>query len=160
MNDFPDSRVKVLFRLEQDPDGWPPARSEGVWAIERGDSEYELDNIPWFARGVANGDRVRVEPDQNGVLWVSERLSWSGRYTVRVIPLAEAPSEVALQEVIDTFAALGVDCEGALPAFKIVALDIPASADLPEVKALLRRGEADGRWGYEEGCIDDRWTSL
>jgi Domain of unknown function (DUF4265) len=160
VDDQPRDRVKVRFRLEQDADGWPPARSEGVWAIERGDSEYELDNVPWFARGVANGDRVRAEPDQDGVLWVSERLRWSGRYTVRVIPLGEGSSELTLQEIIDAFAPLGVDCEGALPALKIVALDIPPSAALIEIKALLRQGEADGRWGYEEGCIDDHWASL
>jgi hypothetical protein len=153
------ARVKVRFRLERDPDGWPPVESEGVWAKPCGGSEYELDNVPWFARGVAFGDRVRVEEDQDGALWVTERVVWSGRYTVRVIPLGDGASEPQLQEIIDAFGPLGAECEGGLPSFKIVALDIPPDARLAEIKTILRRGEADGRWGYEEGCIDDRWSA-
>jgi hypothetical protein len=41
-----------------------------------------------------------------------------------------------------------------------VALDVPPTAALAEVKALSVKGEADGRWGYEEGCIDEVWTAL
>jgi len=51
---------------------------------------------------------------------------------------------------------LDVDCKKALPAFKLVALDIPPDADLAAITRLLREGEVDGRWGYDEGCIDDR----
>jgi hypothetical protein len=153
-------RVKVRFQLERNSDRWPPVESEGVWAKPCGGAEYELDNVPWFARGVAFGDRVRADPDQDGVLWVTERLAWSGRYTVRVIPLGDSASKSQLREIIDAFVPLGAECEGGLPAFKIVALDIPPDARLAEIKAILRRGEADGRWGYEEGCIDDRWSAL
>jgi Domain of unknown function (DUF4265) len=143
---FSSERMKVRFRLQRDLDGWPPVESEGVWAKPCGGAEYELDNVPWFARGFAFGDRVHVEPDQDGVLWVTERLAWSGRYTVRVIPLGDDASEPQLQEIIDAFVPLGADCEGALPSFKIVALDIPPDARLAEIKSVLRRGEADGRW--------------
>jgi hypothetical protein len=152
--------VKVRFRVERDSDGWPPVECEGVWAKPCGGAEWELENVPWFARGVAFGDRVLVEADQVGVLWVTERLIWSGRYTVRVIPLGDGASEHRLQEIIDAFVPLGAECEGGLPSFKIVALDIPPDARLAEIKTILRRGEADGRWGYEEGCIDDRWSAL
>jgi Domain of unknown function (DUF4265) len=158
VGDHSRDRVKVRFQLEQDADGWPPTTTEGVWAIACGDSEYELDNVPWFVRGVACGDRVRAELDEEGILWANERVRWSGHYTIRVIPLGEGSSEAAVQNVIDSFAPLGVACEGGLPAFKIVALDIPPSATVSEIKALLREGEASGRWGYEEGCIDDRWV--
>jgi hypothetical protein len=122
--------------------------------------QYELDNVPWFARGVAFGDSVRAEPDEDDVLWVQERLSWSGRYTARVIPLGDEPAAEQLQMIVDAFSPLGADCEGALPAFKLVALDIPPTARLAEIKALLREGEAGGRWGSEEGCVDARWTAL
>jgi hypothetical protein len=27
-----EDQVKVRFELEQDEDGWPPVRSEGIWA--------------------------------------------------------------------------------------------------------------------------------
>ena len=111
-------------------------------------------------RNVAYGDRVWAEADADGVLRVRERLEWSGRYTIRVIPLGGGQPEAQLQEVIDTFTALGAECEGALPACKLVALDIPPTAALGEIKALLTEGEAAGRWSYEEGCVDERWIAL
>jgi Domain of unknown function (DUF4265) len=125
-----------------------------------GDGEYELENVPWFARGVAFGDRIRAEPDTNGALTAREKVAWSGRYTIRVIPLGEGSSRKQLEEIIAAFSPLGAECEGALPSFKLVAVDVPPSARLAEIKDLLREGEAQGRWGWEEGCIDQRWNAL
>jgi hypothetical protein len=160
MEEPSNDRVRVRFRLERDAEGWPPVESEGVWATPCGEGQYELDNAPWFVRGVAFGDRVRAEPDEDGVLWVQEQLSWSGRYTVRVIPLGDEPAPEQIQMIVDAFSPLGAECEGALPAFTLFALDIPLTARLAEIKALLADGEAEGRWGYEEGCIDARWAAL
>jgi hypothetical protein len=141
-------RVKVRFRLQRGSDGWPPVESEGVWSRPCGGREYELDNVPWFAVGVAFGDRVLAEADDDGVLWVQEHLSWSGRYTIRVIPLGDKAASEQLQSIVELFAALGAECEGALPAFKLVALDIPPIARLAEIKSLLAEGEAEGRWAH------------
>jgi hypothetical protein len=153
-------RVKVRFRLQRDDDGWPPAASEGVWARPCGGREYELDNVPWFVQGVAFGDRVLAEPDDDGVLWMKEHLAWSGRYTIRVIPLGDGAAREQLRSIVDLFAPLGAECEGALPAYKLVALDIPPTGRLDEIKSLLVQGQAEGRWAYEEGCIDARWRAL
>ena len=152
-------RVKVRFILEPEDERWPPVASEGVWARPLSGDQYELDNVPWFARGVAFGDRVRAEVDDDGALVVTERVEWSGRSTVRVIPLGDAPADELVGEVIRDFTALGVSCEGALPSYKLVALDSPWDTDLSRIKALLVAGETDGRWEYEEGCIDDRWRA-
>src|SRR4051794_21746489 len=160
MEESDRDRVRVRFRLQRGSDGWPPVESEGVWARPCGGREYELDNVPWFAVGVAFGDRVLAEPDEDGVLWVQAHLLWSGRYTIRVIPLGDGAASEQLQSIIDLFAPLGAECEGALPAFKLVALDIPSTARLAEIKSLLVQGEAEGRWDYEEGCIDPSWTAL
>src|SRR4051794_5497288 len=159
MEESDRDRVRVRFRLQRGSDGWPPVESEGVWARHCGGREYELDNVPWFAQGVAFGDRVLAEADDDGVLWVQERLSWSGRYTIRVIPLGDEAASEQLRSIVDLFAPLGAECEGALPVFKLVALDIPPTARLAEIKSLLAAGEADGRWGYEEGRIDPRWRA-
>jgi hypothetical protein len=116
--------------------------------------------VPWFARNVSYGDRVRADPETDGTLLVRERVEWSGRYTLRVIPLGEGPARDVVREVVDLFSRLGAECESALPSFKVVALDVPPSADVRGIKMLLRDGEADGRWGYEEGCIDERWAAI
>ena len=73
-----------------------------------------MDNAPWFARSVAFGDRVRAEPDDDGVLWVQERLSWSGRYTVRVIPHGDEPAGEQLNAIIEAFSPLGAEYPGGL----------------------------------------------
>jgi hypothetical protein len=152
--------VKVCFELEREDDDWPPVRTESVWAQAVGADEYELKNIPWFAKGFAIGDRVRAERGVDGALIVREQLAWSGRYTIRVIPTGGGSSREQIEGVIAAFSPLGVECEGGLPAFRIVALDIPPTARQAEIKGLLQEGEAEGRWGWEEGCIDDRWAEL
>jgi Domain of unknown function (DUF4265) len=151
---------KVRFLLDAEDDDWPPVASEGVWAQAVGDDEYELENVPWFARNVAYGDRVRIERDDDGVAWVQERLAWSGRYTIRVIPLQGGSSQERVDRVVNSFVPLGAECESALPAYRIVALDIPSSARVGEIKALLQRGSDAGWWEYEEGCIDEHWAAL
>ncbi|WP_406100935.1 DUF4265 domain-containing protein [Streptomyces sp. NBC_01003] len=41
--------------------GWPSASVESLWAIDLGDGTVQLDNTPWFVRGVASDDIIRVE---------------------------------------------------------------------------------------------------
>ena len=110
-----------------------------MWATPLGEDRYRLDNVPWFARGFAYGDVVAAEPDHEGVLRVREQLVWSGRYTVRVIPFGDESAEAQLQAVIEEFASLGADCEGALPSFTLIALDIPPTARVAEIKSSRAR---------------------
>ena len=154
------SRAKLCFLLEQDEDGWPPVESENVWARSLGRDEYEVESVPWFVSGIAFGDRVLARRDDDGVLAFERKLAWSGRYTIRLIPTGEGPARDQLETIAAEFAPLGATGEGGLPAFRILALDIPPTAALAEIKQLLRKGEDEGRWGWEEGCVDDRWTSL
>ncbi len=84
MDDERPGFVKVRFRLEQDEDGYPPAGSEGLWAVPLGGDAYRIDNTPWFARNVAVGDVFLAESDTDGRLWAIERLRWSGNCTIRV----------------------------------------------------------------------------
>jgi Domain of unknown function (DUF4265) len=76
------------------------------------------------------------------------------------VPFGDDRPEAQLRHVIEVFSALGAECEGALPAFKLVALDIPPTASFREIKTLLMEGRAAGRWENEEGCIDEAWIAL
>ena len=151
--------VKVRFRLERDEDGWPPAESEGLWAVPVGGGVYRIDNSPWFAQDVAADDHFRVEADADGRLWAGERLRWSGNCTIRVIPFAEGPLGGSQQAVLDLFLPMGAAGEAYGSRLSIVALNIPPSADLPGIKRTLKRGEANGSWAFEEGCISSAWAS-
>ena len=153
-----DHFVKVVFELQVDGDGWPPAGSEGLWAVLVGPDVVRVDNTPFFVPGVACGDLVRVRRAEDGALLAGERLRWSGHCTIRVIPFRDGPLGGSRQRVLDAFAPLGVTGEG-IELFGMVALDVPPEADIAAVKRLLRDGARDGRWDYEEGCVGDAWLA-
>ncbi|MEU6414250.1 DUF4265 domain-containing protein [Microbispora sp. NPDC046933] len=151
------ARVRVVFDLPQDENGWPPAASERMWAVPVAPGRVMLDNIPFFVRGVALGDVVRIETDDEGVVRAAEAVEFSGNCTIRVVPFTREPA--GRQAVLDAFASWGVEGEGA-EQFGLVALNVPPTADLAAVRRLLVQGEADGLWDYEEGCVTDAWRAL
>jgi Domain of unknown function (DUF4265) len=150
--------VKVVFELPQDDDGWPPAGSEGLWAVPVTPDVVRLDNTPFFVRGVAAGDLIRVRRGEDGQVRADERLQWSGHCTIRIIVFRDGPLGGSRQRVLDVFAPLGVTGEG-IEQYRMVALDVPPDADIAAVKQLLRDGTRDGWWEYEEGCISDAWQA-
>ncbi|MGI5139178.1 MULTISPECIES: DUF4265 domain-containing protein [unclassified Streptomyces] len=105
------SYVKVHFRLGIEAD-WPPASVESLWAIDQGDGTVRLDNIPWFVRGIACGDIVATEPDEEGVRWGGGVVRRSENCTIRLIVFRDGGSGVVRKSVINAFQELGVDGEG------------------------------------------------
>jgi len=150
--------VRVVFQLPVDEDGWPPASKERLWATRVTADTARLDNVPFFVRGFASGDVVRIAADQNGILWAQEAVAFSGNRTIRVIPAEDDQPGAELHTVIAAFAPLRVDGEG-IEQFGLVALNVPADAPIAKVKRLLIEGEADGRWEYEEGCVTSAWRA-
>ena len=154
------SHVKIRFALERDESGWPPAESEGLWALPVDMNLFRLDNTPWFASGVAADDIVEASPDRDGVLWFVRVRSRGERTVIRVIPRADGPLAGDRQAVLDAFTPLGVTGEGMSSPVNMVALDIGPAAPIASVKSLLVQGQADGRWYYEEACITEEWRYL
>jgi hypothetical protein len=150
--------VKVHFDLPRDEAGWPPVEVESLWAETVRAGVVRLTNVPWFVRGVASGDLIRVEPDGDGVLWAAEHLEWSGNCTIRVVPSPSGPLRGSRQRVLDTFQPFGVTGEG-IQQFGLVALEVPPGADLAGVQRVLRAGARDGWWYYEEGCVSAEWAA-
>lgn len=149
--------VKVHFHLETDGD-WPPASIESLWALDRGDGTVQLDNTPWFVRGVACGDVLVTHLDEEGVLWAGHVVEPSQNCTIRLIVLRDKGSGAARQSVLNAFAELGVGREG-IERFGMVALDVPPEADLARVQRLLDHDVVQEWWDMEEGCITDAWRA-
>jgi hypothetical protein len=158
VSDTHEPRVKVRFRLTRDADGWPPAESEGLWAEPLGNDQFRIDNTPWFVRNLSADDVVHALTGSDGVLWALDRVRSSGRLTIRVIPRTDGALRGNRQAVLDWFAPYGVSGEG-IEQHGLVALDVPAEADHRALKSELQRGEADGRWHFEEGCVSEAWLS-
>ncbi|MFD4502092.1 DUF4265 domain-containing protein [Streptomyces sp. NPDC058457] len=110
-------------------------------AVDQGDGTVRPDNIPWFVRGIACGDMVAAEPDEEGVRWAGEVVRRSENCTIRLIVFRNSGSGAARQSVINAFHTLGVCGEG-MERFGVVALDVPPTADLTEVQRLLNHGVA------------------
>ncbi|WP_399936613.1 DUF4265 domain-containing protein [Streptomyces sp. BBFR25] len=158
MTSVTDDHVKVHFRMDVDEEGWPPASVESLWAIDLGDGTVRLDNTPWFVRGVASDDIIRVELDEGGVRWAAETVQASQNCTIRLIVLKDGGSAAARQSVLDVFHRLGATGEG-IEQFRMVALDVPPDADLRQLRRLLEHGAAKGWWHWEEGCVTEAWRS-
>ncbi|MFD8809337.1 DUF4265 domain-containing protein [Streptomyces sp. NPDC059597] len=150
--------VKVHFRMEVEDD-WPPVSVESLWAVDLGDGTVRLDNVPWFVRGVACGDVVTTEADEEGVRWGGAVVRHSENCTVRLIVLRDGGSGAARQSVLNAFRELGVEGEG-IERFGMVALDVPPTADLVRVRRLLRHGVDKEWWDMEEGCVTARWRAV
>jgi hypothetical protein len=151
--------VHVIFPLQADEHGWPPVRTERMWASAVGPDLHRLENAPWFATGVAEGDIVRTElraADEWPTL--VELVEWSGNCTIRVSPRDDGELRGDQGRVLDLFTALGAS-EGA-GIYPLVALTITPDLDLPRIKALLLDGEQRGWWEYDEACVGGRWLDL
>jgi hypothetical protein len=150
--------VKLHFRMEVDEHGWPPASVESLWAVDLGDGTVRLDNVPWFVRGVASDDIIRVDVDEDGLWWAGETVQASENCTIRLIVLKDEGSAAARQSVLEAFHRHGTTGEG-IGRFGMVALDVPPAADLVRIRKLLEHGDAKGWWHWEEGCVTDAWRA-
>ena len=147
MNGAMKSRVKVSFRLTRDADDYPPADWEHLWAIPRDADQFELDNIPFFARGVASGDLVSARSDGDQLVFDQVTLS-GGHSTVRVI-MYDTSQKAAVR---DELAKLGCESEGShLPS--LFSVDVPPTVDYANVISLLEGKAKADILDYEEAAI-------
>jgi hypothetical protein len=142
--------VKLGFALEQDADGWLPGGMEWVWATARPDGTYEVDNSPWYARGVSAGDVVEAELDDDGLLIVRRTVRESGASTLRVIFLGDEQRELdALTEELKQ-KGYGYEFD---QNHGVLGVHVPAALPLRPVAELLAVAEREGRLGWETGHL-------
>ena len=141
---------KLKFTLEKDAEGYPPADYEWVWVTPCGDDVYEIDNIPFFAKCVAVGDKVEAAENSQGELCYKAHSDYSGHSTFRVIifdPTKMPDLRRSLEE-------LGCASElSHLPS--LIAVDLPKEVNISAVRHMLELGEAKELWEIEEACIWD-----
>ncbi len=138
------SHVKILFEVSFE--GSKVVEFESVWALPSGNG-YKLDNIPFYAKGIAYGDVVAAV-ETEGMLLFDGLLEPSNHSTVRIW-FADA---VDVGDTRKTLEAMGCSSEVS-DRPRLVAVDIPPSVSYEEVKAYLDEGEANGRWDFEEACL-------
>lgn len=143
-------RVKINFRLEQDKDGYPPATTEILWARELSPDEYEIDNIPFYVRGISSGDIISAI-HEDGELVYERLITPSDNSTLRVIIMNKNKKEEIESNLRKYFIEWGCEIEGNRPG--MFAIEVPASVKLEPIIEYLAEGEEEGVWGYEEAAL-------
>lgn len=138
-----------MFRLEQ-RDGYPPVAVESVWAKAIGDDLYEVENIPFYAKGVALGDVVRAAADESGALVFSSIVRPSGHSTLRVVFLDKSQVE----RIERSLESMGCGWEGGLEP-SLISVDVPPSVDMDSLFAFLSNASRQDVLDFETGVIAD-----
>ncbi|MBT2511379.1 DUF4265 domain-containing protein [Streptomyces sp. ISL-98] len=149
-------QIKVWFRFVP-REGWLPYDTEGLWAIRLTHDTARVASVPFLRDGVAEGETIRFSTDTDGLHWAKERVEASGNCTVRVLPVPSGPLGRSPQAVHEQFAPFGLGGEVFSAELPLVAITVPADADLVGIKELLLRGQEDGWWHFEAGCVTDAW---
>lgn len=143
-----ENSAKVLFRLEQDEDGYPPVAVEGVWALAGAtEEEWLLDNIPFFCRQATIGDTVIVRRDE-GSLWYERTIQRSASSLVRVTFFEK--SEIA--RIRGYLEQLGCPAEFA-EDYCLLAVSVPGEVSYEMVREFLDSESAKGTVDYEEAIL-------
>jgi hypothetical protein len=143
---WPD-RVRVLFRITRDQDGYPPTDYETLWAFHVAKNIYQIDNVPFYVRDLSLGDQVSVIREGGDIVFEGI-VAQSSHSSVRV--MVRNPAD--LLAVKNALASLG--CEGEVnKQLNMIALDVPDTADISAVFDLLDGKYAKGVLDFEESSV-------
>jgi hypothetical protein len=117
-----------------------------MWAVPLGEQRYRIDNIPFYATGISDGDVVSAEFEDDFGIAFRAIIEPSHFSTVRI----RVKNESEKQPARDYFKQMGCDSEGM--DGRLFTLSIPREK-LTEVMAEVHAGEASGEWDWEEGVI-------
>ncbi len=133
MSGYGEDWVKIVLT---GPDG----EVETPWA-ERVEGGFRLDNLPWFAYGIADDDIIEAVPtEDDGIFDFVRVVHSSGNRLVRIIFDDASDAD----PVLDALTSMGCHYEGANRRF--IAVSIPPPLDLGAVTSYLTG--ASVRWEY------------
>jgi hypothetical protein len=140
-------RVKIRFEL--DPDNEQGYEVENLWAEPLGRDHFRILNAPFFVFGVSSEDVVRAT--RSGQMFRFREVARRGRHSTYRIFLQNDYTihDDEFQQHWRPISTLGSTFENANDRF--VAVDIPPEVNVSEVYRLLKKGEEEGIWAFEEG---------
>lgn len=144
-----ENRIKILF-VQKTSDG--EFETEGLWC-ERKDNNFIVDNIPFISRNISLGDTISAEFDENDSQYYFDNLiSYSGNTTVRVF-LYDNEYINTVRDWLDSN-----NCESEVFLVRnIIAVNIPNEVIYTPIKDFFEKGEKEGRWVYEESCLEHEY---
>lgn len=142
----------VYVRLKP-VDGYPPFEEEELdAALVQGD-DYSIDSVPFWARDLSRGDRVRTRLNLDR-RYVERVLSDGGHSTIRVVMFSKHPLAVSERIGHLSRAVAEVGAEVAESQVSgLFAIDLPPAASLIDLDRTLNRGLRAGWWDVEEATL-------
>lgn len=137
----------MLFNLEIDDDGYPPVSVEGLWVRPLVGGTVLLDNIPFYAKGVAPGDELAVS-ETDGETWFRSLVKSGGASVFRIHASDDAGIAKVREELLD----FGLPSEVNRDV-RLIAVEVPAAADIRPVLDYLVVGQESERFDFEEGTL-------
>ncbi|MEU2082738.1 DUF4265 domain-containing protein [Streptomyces albus] len=146
----PERLYKVAFDLPDETADWAPASSERLWTGKTSvQMEVQVRNTPFYVKGIAFGDIVRVRADHGRrELVFEEFVSESGHSTVRVIIKDDDARAVMDSLLRSCVCSWEIDTTGCL-----WAIDVPPHVDYSAMRAALLRVADEGGIGIEESAL-------
>jgi len=141
-------KVKVVFKL--DPEEWHGHSTESVWgAVKKSNGNIiDIENSPFFVRGVSYRDSVRVTA-KNGSYLFSKMVKKSGYATVRVLIENYREKKRLVTKALGELERLECRYEGgAIGDSQLFSIAVPPSAAAKEVMRIV-----------EGGCVRDLWDA-
>ena len=131
------------------PSDWHEYALETLWAQEKDSGTYALRNIPFYAFGLSLDDVVSARAIGNQLI-IQDVVARGGHSTYR----AYLSKDVALPgvrflKVWSPLEQIGASYEVA--DGRLIAIDIPAQADIYAAYKFLEEGETAGVWDFQEG---------
>lgn len=118
-----------------------------MWAEKLESDIYVIDNIPFYAKSVALGDKFICEYIEDRLI-PRQLYQESGNSTIRVV----SNFEERVQEYREEFKKIG--CQSELSELGVLfSLNIPFKTNYIEIKEFLELREKNGSWSYEVGCL-------
>lgn len=144
----------IQIRLGLDHDTWHGVGSEGIWVRlvkpMANQAIVEVDNIPFFTKSLSLKDRISVGLGQNGPV-LNSIVERGGHSTYRIFIQHQTDEAV---EMLNSIKMKG--CEWEATKFRggdLYALDIPPHVNIRVVYEILKKGQTDGIWLFEEGYV-------
>ncbi len=143
--------LKVLFKLENNEDGYPPISHELINVTDMSNNTFRIDNAPFFVRELSFNDIVFAQEsdinEQFEFVCVKEESSFT---SISIIILAPSMDSY----LMDLLRGLGCVVEyGEFGSYRVLAVAIPAETDYFKLKKQLNSLEEDTKISFEELAI-------
>lgn len=125
--------------------------TESLWAEALGNDRYRIRNSPFFVYGLSNEDIV-VGKLKDGVVKFHSILLRGNHSTYRLKLPGSSINDAKFLKYWEPLQKIGCSFEEG----PLVSVDVPPQANIYTVYDLLKVGESDGIWEFEEGHCGHR----